>query len=199
MKRNELEKIVPAAIALGALIALMVYFVEPWNGIDGSLVTIVALMASVYAAISSIYLSRTLQRKNKLRRVFIIHAMEDSGEAQKLASGLKALGYIPWVDVEDITPGQRIEEAIKNGLSESSAAILIVSSNLDCDSRWVTQQLKAALSTMSSKDKFSSPVIPVRLDDSSLPNVLSGIHAVDLRDEKSLESLDKGLRRIIGA
>ena len=84
------------------------------------------------------------------------------------------------------------------GIAESAVALYLVSENLKDSNKFVGEELKAAMSVMRSRDESFSPVIPVRLDDSVVPQELGDVHWVDLRDKDGLEKLEKGLKRVLG-
>ena len=46
------------------------------------------------------------------KTIFISYANEDSEIAKKLYYDLKKEGFIPWIDFEDLKPGQNWKDAI---------------------------------------------------------------------------------------
>ena len=61
---------------------------------------------------------------------------------------------------------------------------------------FVQEEIKVALDTLQERKKDISPVIPVRLDDSEVPERLSHILWVNLFDEGGMERLVEGLRNL---
>lgn len=160
-----------------------------------TIVTAFAAMLAAMAATMSILISRRLSIEREKRTVFLIYAREDLETARKMAYDLKEQGFNPWLDVEEITPGQVWKKAVINALEKSTAAIVLVSKNLG-KKGFVQEELKIALETLQEREKDVSPVIPVRLDDTEVPEQLSHIQWVNLFEENGLEYLSKGLSRI---
>lgn len=159
-----------------------------------------ALVASAYAAAASIYFSRLRERRLRHGRIFLIYNSRDRDVARKLSAMLKEKGYRPWLDVEEIVPGQHWLPSIIKALSESSAAVVLVSENSNAtESSFFRRELEMAKEMMRSRDELSSPVIPVRLDDSPVPSDLAGVHWLDMRQQDAIDDLDRGLKRVLGA
>jgi len=157
-------------------------------------IALAAILAGV-AAFMTIIVSRRLTREREKRRVFLIYACEDLEAARKLAVDLREQGFNPWLDVEEITPGQVWQKAVIHALEKSVVAIVLVSKNFS-KKGFVQEELKVALEILQEREKDISPIIPVRLDDSEVPERLSHIHWVNLFDENGLDLLSKGLSRI---
>jgi hypothetical protein len=118
---------------------------------------------------------------------------------QRIAEELRGRGYNPWLDTEEIAPGQRWAPSILQGLANSAVALLLVSKNLDMKTSFVQSELEMAMKTMSSRDESSSPVIPIKLDDAPLPQEVEDVHWLDLREENAFDHLERGLKRILGS
>jgi len=177
------------AIALVANI-----FIEGFSN-SFTLVTAFAAFLAAMAATMSILISRRLSREREKRTVFLIYAREDLEAARKIAADLREQGFSPWLDVEEITPGQVWQKAVINALEKSATAIVLVSKNL-AKKGFVQEELKVALEILQEREKDMSPVIPVRLDDTEVPERLSHIQWVNFFEENGLERLLKGLSRI---
>ena len=200
MKREQLREFINAAAAMIAIVAMTLSVFE-FKGIGEGFFSpmLLSLVASAYAAAISIYFSRLKQKRLRQRRIFIMYSHADTEYAKKLVGALREAGYNPWYDQDEIVPGQRIAETVSNGIAQSAVALLLVSKNLDLNKELVSRELKAALSSMRSRDDSFSPVIPIRLDDTDVPESLSGVHWLRMGDEAFLERLDKGLKRVLGA
>jgi hypothetical protein len=161
-----------------------------------TLITTAAAIVAACAAVMSIVLSRRLARERDRRRVFIVYAREDLNAARKLAEDLKENGFNPWLDVDEITPGQVWQKAVLRSLEESATALVLVSQHLS-KKGFVQDELKAALDILQERQKDVSPVVPVRLDDSPVPERLSHIQWVNLFEENGLGRLIAGLDKIV--
>jgi hypothetical protein len=62
------------------------------------------------------------------RKVFISYAREDIEKALQLYHDLKDAGLIPWMDEEDLLPGQNWQTVIKREIRDSRYFIAVLSS-----------------------------------------------------------------------
>ena len=81
-------------------------------------------------------------------------------------------------------------------LSESSAAIAILSQNME-ESEVAKQELSLLLERLRSGDIRATAVFPVRIDDSELPPELKKFQWVDLRNEGAEARLIRGMASAI--
>lgn len=175
-----------------ALTANMVYW-----GFSKSFTFAILLAAGIAAAgaLISIVVSRRLAKERELRRVFLIYAREDLDAARQLAGELREHGFTPWLDVDEIAPGQVWKKAVIRALEESAVALVLVSKHLT-KKGFVQEELKVALDTLQEQDRDISPVVPVRLDETEVPESLSHVQWVNLFDDTGMERLLSGLSRI---
>lgn len=200
MKREQLREFTNAAAVLVSIGAMTVSILEFKGFGDGFFSPmLLGLVASAYAAAISIYFSRLKEKRLRQRRIFIMYSHADAEHAKRLVDSLREAGYNPWYDQDEIAPGQRIAETVANGIAQSAVALLLVSKNLDLQKEVINRELKAALSTMRSRDETFSPVIPIRLDETDVPESLLGVQWLSMNDDTFLERLDKGLKRVLGA
>jgi hypothetical protein len=133
--------------------------------------------------------------KSEEDTIFISYAREDSDAARKLYSALKNSGLKPWLDKESIMAGQNWKNAINNGIKNSRYFIPIFSSNSVEKRGYVQKEFKYALDVFDEYSESQIYVIPVRLDDCSVPyEKLEDINYVDL-----FPSWEEGIKRILEA
>ena len=60
-------------------------------------------------------------------KVFISYATEDYNKARQIYEDLKAAGVEPWLDREDLLPGQKWKYAIKKAIRESDYFLTLLS------------------------------------------------------------------------
>lgn len=158
---------------------------------------VVAAFGAAVAAAMALMLSRELSRRRQARHVFIIYARDDLETAKRLAALLKDAGLSPWLDVEQLVPGQVWKKAVLKALEESSVALVIVSRNLEKNG-FVREELNAAMKLLQSHEADVVPIVPVKIDDSNAPEALSQIQWVDLREDGAEERLLRGLSHATG-
>jgi hypothetical protein len=111
--------------------------------------------------------------------VFLSHSSADKAAVRELAQRLKGDGLRVWLDEWVIQPGDLVPLKIEQGL-ESSRTLVLVMSQAAFDSEWVTLERHTAL--------FRDPTnqqrrfIPLRLDDTEIPDALQQYAYVDWRD-----------------
>jgi hypothetical protein len=67
-------------------------------------------------------------KKSKIQ-VFISYAKEDQAIAQKLYNDLKSAGLKPWLDTEDIKPGEKWRIITPQAIKQSSYFLALLSAN----------------------------------------------------------------------
>lgn len=78
------------------------------------------------------------------RQIFISHAHQDYGWAQRLAGDLEAHGWRVWIAPDSIRPGEKWVEAISRGLDESGVFVLLLT-EFAVASHWVRDETNVAI------------------------------------------------------
>jgi hypothetical protein len=154
--------------------------------------------AAAYVAFFSLFISRRLERHRMNKRIFIIYSHKDIELARTLTEQLKAKGYNPWLDEQEIVPGQNWAKAINQAIEKSSIALFLSSKNIENSQGFAMKEIKVARELLRANQESHSPIIPVYLEESKLPEELAGIHAVKLYEKNGFEQLEKGLEYVLG-
>lgn len=131
---------------------------------------------------------------------FLCYAKENVEEVRQLAARLKAEGWIdPWLDEEDILPGQRWEDRVVNAVRESHAVIVFLSKVAVENEGFFHKELRLALDTAEEKPEDTIFIIPIRLDICDVPIRLSQYQYVDyfgddLQKERAYQHLLASLK-----
>jgi hypothetical protein len=64
---------------------------------------------------------------------------------------------------------------------------------------FVQEELKVAMETLQEQERDFSPVVPVRLDNSEIPERLSHVQWVNLFEETGMKRLLSGLSRVVSS
>jgi len=198
--RNEQLKIFTALLAMLTAFATLYVFGEKSEifFLNEKTAAILAVGVSAYAAFFSLYISRRLERKRMSKRIFIIHSHKDKKEAREVTNLLRDMGYNPWLDEEEIVPGQNWNKAIRQAIENSSVALFLASVNTNEKESSVFQEIKAAREVLRAHDEAHSPIIPVFLsEEAKLPKELAEIHAVKLFETDGKSQLDRGLKYLL--
>jgi hypothetical protein len=59
--------------------------------------------------------------------IFLCHASEDKIEVQRLYQRLHADGFVPWLDTENLLPGQDWDYEIKKAVRAADAVVVCLS------------------------------------------------------------------------
>lgn len=90
--------------------------------------------------------------------VFLAHNTQDKQQVEKIAAALKQRGLNPWLDKEQIRPGQWVQDAIQKAIPEVKAAAICVGPR--GLGRWQAVELRTFISQCVER---GIPVIPVLL------------------------------------
>jgi len=124
---------------------------------------------------------------------FLSYSSQDRATVERVAEELRATGIETWLDRDQIVGGDRLVEAIGEGIARAGYCFLFWSATA-ARSRWVQSELDAAYLRWA--DARSLLLVPLRLDDTPLPELLKAISYLDFR-----VSPDDGiaqLRKFIG-
>jgi hypothetical protein len=108
--------------------------------------------------------------------IFISYASEDVAYARQLYTMLRATGLAPWMDkppdpwrAEGILPGQDWAQVIDERLNAANYIILLLSRASVAKRGYVSYEFRRALEIMSTMPVGGILVIPVRIDDCTIP------------------------------
>jgi formylglycine-generating enzyme required for sulfatase activity len=131
---------------------------------------------------------------NHKPRIFLCHAKEDKPWVRELYHRLKDDGYSPWLDEEDLLPGQSWWAEIKKVLSDPYNLVVVCLSCNSVTKRGVVQrEIKRALDVLEEMPEDTIYLIPARMEDCQVPDGLSDLHWVDLFEPGGFEKLKGAL------
>lgn len=127
-------------------------------------------------------------------RVFLCHASDDKSTVRELYHRLRADGVSPWLDEEELLPGQDWELEISRALQQSDV-VLVCMSTRSIDKRgYVQRELRSSLRLAEEMPRGQVFLIPARLEPCTVPNDLAHLHWVDLFDPRGYDRLLRALR-----
>jgi len=99
-------------------------------------------------------------------RIFLCHASDDKPAVRKLYASLKSLPWIdPWLDEENLLPGQDWNLEIEKAIRDADAIIICISKVSVAKEGYVNKEIRRALDIAEEKPEGAIYVIPLRLDD----------------------------------
>jgi len=117
-----------------------------------------------------------------LGRVFLSYASQDRARVLRLYENLKTAGFDPWIDTRDIPKGSDWDASIRDAIGGSGVFVACISSSSASKGGVLAGEIDAALAARKGRGVL---FIPVRLDDTPIPERLSHIQWVDLKDDES--------------
>jgi hypothetical protein len=131
---------------------------------------------------------------NRPFKIFLCHGSEDKIVIRELYRRLKNDGAQPWLDEEDILPGQEWEKEIEKAVRSSDVILVCISRSSVNKSSFLQKEIKFALDVAEEKPAGTIFVIPTRLDASEAPECLRRWQWVDLFEGRGYEKLLAGLQ-----
>ncbi|MFC3032221.1 toll/interleukin-1 receptor domain-containing protein [Pseudoalteromonas fenneropenaei] len=130
-----------------------------------------------------------------MAKVYISYNNRDSAIASKISESLKDAGHEILIDVDTLLPGQDISSTLFDALRQSDFMIVIISEN-SVDSKWVQNEIGAALSYSAERKNFGlfplvvgSPQIPDSIRHKLYIQVTP--EEVDLAATRVLDAINK--------
>jgi formylglycine-generating enzyme required for sulfatase activity len=131
-------------------------------------------------------------------RIFLCHASEDKPRVRELYQQLKAAGYFPWLDEEDLLPGVDWEREIRRAIRGSEIFLACLSQKSLNRKGYVHKEIKIGLDELDQMPEDKIYLIPVRLEDCTVPDRLESRQWVDLFAPRGFEKLTRALDYELG-
>lgn len=130
-------------------------------------------------------------------RVFLCHASQDKPAVRELYKKLYAENWIqPWLDEEELLPGQDWNLEIEKAVESSDAVIVCVSHVSVAKEGYVQKELRQVLEIALNKLDGAIFVIPVRLDECELPRSIRDRQGLDFFPE---DRRDSAMRKLLAS
>jgi len=127
-------------------------------------------------------------------KVFMCHSSADKSKIREVYRYLKQHGVQPWLDAEELLPGQDWNLEISKALDDSDAIIIFLSKGSISKEGYVQREVKFALDRALDMPEGRIFVIPARLEPCDLPRSLSKYQWVDLFEDGGVERLIRALK-----
>ncbi|BDC52952.1 hypothetical protein F183_A52670 [Bryobacterales bacterium F-183] len=126
-------------------------------------------------------------------RVFLCHCAEDKERVRQLYHRLRIDRLQPWLDEEDLLPGQRWEQEIRQAVRSSDVILACLSQQSITKTGYVQKELRFALDIAEEFPDDRIFLIPARLENCFVPDRLKHLQWVDLFEENGYERLLRAL------
>jgi formylglycine-generating enzyme required for sulfatase activity len=130
-----------------------------------------------------------------MARIFLCHASEDKAQVREVYHRLRAVdGLEPWLDEEDLLPGQDWAREIPLALRKSDFILIFLSRTSVAKRGYVQREMKLALDAWQEVPEGTIHTIPVRLDDCDVPELFRRYQWVNLFDPRGLDRIVRAIR-----
>ena len=133
---------------------------------------------------------------NRKLRVFLCHASQDKPVVRALYQRLLDEGWIdPWLDEENLLPGQDRGIELEKALESTDAALVCLSKQSLVTEGYIQREIKSVVDIAREKLESSIFIIPIRLDDCDIPRLLRSWQYVDFSSMPTREQEYDKLKR----
>jgi hypothetical protein len=138
-------------------------------------------------------------KKKPPKDIFISYARTDVEIVREIYESLLNKKYNPWMDIYSIKGGENWFRAITKAIDGCEIFLAILSNNSVSRRGVIQKELKKALDKWDGMLPDDIFIIPIRIDDCPIPDLLKHIHVLDWEDGKGknklLEAIRVGLAR----
>jgi hypothetical protein len=104
-------------------------------------------------------------------RIFLCHASEDKARVREVYHRLRVIdGFEPWLDEEDLLPGQEWAREIPRALQTSDFILIFLSQNSVAKRGYVQREMKLALDAWQNSQRVRSARFPCESVHATCPN-----------------------------
>lgn len=128
-------------------------------------------------------------------QVFLCHSSGDKSAVRALYQRLRTESVQPWLDEEDLLPGQRWQEEIPKAVRASGLILVCLSRASVTKAGYLQKEITIALDVATEQPEGTIFIIPVRLEECDVPDRLREWHWVDYFAEGGHERLMRSVRK----
>jgi tetratricopeptide (TPR) repeat protein len=127
-------------------------------------------------------------------RIFLCHSSEDKPDVRKLHGHLRAKGFDPWLDEENLLAGEDWRQKIPEVVRAADIVIVCLSRGSINKRGYVQKEIRYALDVADELPEGTIYIIPLKLEECEIPERLRRWHGVSVFDEKGYARLIETLR-----
>jgi len=128
-----------------------------------------------------------------VKLVFFSYAREDRAAVQELADRLWQDGFLTWLDVKELLPGDDWRTRIEAAVERSDHVLVFLSETRTKKAGYVQRELRYALEQQQLRPLGARFIIPIRLDPCDPPRELRHIQWLDRWEEGAYDRLKNAL------
>ena len=128
-------------------------------------------------------------------RIFLCHARDDKAHVREVYHRLRGIdGFEPWLDEEDLLPGQEWAREIPRALQTSDFILIFLSRTSVAKRGYVQREMKMALDAWEELPEGTIYTIPVRFDDCDVPEPFRRYHWANLFEPSGFDRIVRAIR-----
>lgn len=131
-------------------------------------------------------------------RIYLAYAREDLSIVRSIFYNLAEAGFQPWLDVEQLRPGQRWQVEVGNAISGSDMVLVFLSSHTATGMGYVQKEMRLALDLANERVRDEAFLIPVRLEPVEPPEELRNYQWIDYFADLGPERLMLAIKLAVG-
>lgn len=131
--------------------------------------------------------------KSKKLKVFLCHSSEDKQKVRSLYNQLLRDGMDPWLDEENLLPGQEWQIEIPKAVRNSDVVIVCLSKKSITKAGYIQKELRYALDVAEEQPEGTIFIIPIKLEECIVPERLRQWQWVNLFDNRGYDRLMRSL------
>ena len=128
-------------------------------------------------------------------RIFLCHASDDKAHVREIYHRLRVIEeFEPWLDEEDLLPGQEWAQEIPRALQTSDFILIFLSRTSVAKRGYVQREMKMALDAWEELPEGTIHTTPVRLDDCDVPEQFRRYHWANLFEPNGFDRIIRAIR-----
>ncbi len=140
------------------------------------------------------------QLQEHTMQVFLCYAPADKTQVEGIYQKLQDVGLHPWMESKDILGGEVRETVIRQTIRKSDFLLVFLTDHAVNQAGPFHKAVKQALEVWQEKPDGHIYLIPVRLEDCTIPESLHPFQAIDMFEddgwERLMRSLQEGIERL---
>jgi hypothetical protein len=134
-----------------------------------------------------------LLKPSRPLRIFLCHSAGDKPSVRSLYQRLREDGFQPWLDEENLLPGQNWQREIDNAVRASDVVLVCLSRGSVSKRGYVQKEIKIALDIADEMPEGTFSLIPAKLEECQVPDRLRRWQWIDLFEANGYERLRRTL------
>ncbi|MFZ1010843.1 MAG: toll/interleukin-1 receptor domain-containing protein [Candidatus Sulfotelmatobacter sp.] len=128
-------------------------------------------------------------------RIFLCHSSADKPTIRDLYQRLRHDGFTPWLDEEDLVPGQDWAHEIRKEVHDTHVVVVCLSRSSVTKEGFAQKEIRIALDVADEKPEGTIFIIPARLENCEVPDRLGKWQWVNLFEQDGYDRLCRALRQ----